>query len=265
MTSKPLEDDDDSAAAIPEWVVTFGDMMSLLLTFFIMLVSLSEVKEKETYQALVDSMRRRFGYENAINSLEPGESRPRTSEYAVLATTGRAKRADTATGGVPDPAPQGEKPKVRIVRPGRQTAVGAVVFFSVGSGELDNEAKRVLKAVAKQLRGKPQKIEIRGHVSAETAARAVRSGESMDLGYQRSRIVLQHLVDEQGIELQRFRLVSAGDSEPMHAGSDPAGMRSNSRVEVFMLDETVNDLRGTEDERADEVLTDHLTEEPDNG
>lgn len=260
-----MEDDDDSGASIPEWVVTFGDMMSLLLTFFIMLVSLSEVKEKDTYQALVDSMRRRFGYNTAMNSLEPGESRPRTSKFAVLATTGRAKQADTSTGGVPDPAPQGEKPKVRIVRPGRQTAVGAVVFFPVGLDELDEEAKRVLDAIAKQLRGKPHKIELRGHVSAETAARAMRSGESMDLGYQRSRVVLQYLVDQQAIENQRFRLVSAGDSEPMHAGNDPVGMRSNSRVEIFMLDETVRELRGTPEERADALLMDNLTEESENG
>ena len=48
---------------IPEWVVTFGDMMSLLLTFLSSCwFSLSEIKEEETYQALVDSMRRQFGY-----------------------------------------------------------------------------------------------------------------------------------------------------------------------------------------------------------
>ncbi|MBL4886213.1 MAG: flagellar motor protein MotB, partial [Planctomycetaceae bacterium] len=35
--------DDDEPPGVPEWVVTYGDMMSLLLTFFIMLVSLSEV------------------------------------------------------------------------------------------------------------------------------------------------------------------------------------------------------------------------------
>ena len=55
-------DDEDEGGGIPEWVVTFGDMMSLLLTFFIMLVSLSEVKEKERYQTMVDTLQRRFGH-----------------------------------------------------------------------------------------------------------------------------------------------------------------------------------------------------------
>ena len=42
-------DEDDPPIAIPEWVVTFGNLMSLLLTFFIMLVSLSEMKSEEKY------------------------------------------------------------------------------------------------------------------------------------------------------------------------------------------------------------------------
>ena len=40
-----LVQEEESGGGIPEWVVTFGDMMSLLLTFFIMLVSLSEMKD----------------------------------------------------------------------------------------------------------------------------------------------------------------------------------------------------------------------------
>ena len=52
--------EEEPEAGIPEWVVTFGDMMSLLLTFFIMLVSMSEIKEEERFQALVQSMRRQL-------------------------------------------------------------------------------------------------------------------------------------------------------------------------------------------------------------
>ena len=59
-----LEDNGDDGGGVPEWVVTFGDMMSLLLTFFIMLVSMSEVKEQERYQAMVDSIRQRFGHDH---------------------------------------------------------------------------------------------------------------------------------------------------------------------------------------------------------
>ena len=54
---------------VPDWLVTFGDMMSLLLTFFILLFSISELKEPgkifdlaQTFQAHMRSKRPVVGY-----------------------------------------------------------------------------------------------------------------------------------------------------------------------------------------------------------
>jgi chemotaxis protein MotB len=244
-----MEQEEDEEMGIPEWVVTFGDMMSLLLTFFIMLVSLSEIKEEETYQALVDSMQQQFGYAKTLDALAPGESRPRKSAFTTLATTGRAKKKDTATGGVPEKAPTGEEPQVRIVRPGQQTAVGSVVFFTLGSDEITKSADAVIKDLAMQLRGKPQKIEVRGHVSSEYAARTEGTDEAVMLGFRRAAAVRRLLVEREGLNSARFRIASAGESEPMSRTGRSSSVARNPRVEVFMLDETVEDLLGTADER----------------
>lgn len=235
------EDDEEEKQGIPEWVVTFGDMMSLLLTFFIMLVSMSEVKKETRYQALVDSMRRQFGYQKTLESMTPGELKPRTSQYSVLSTTGRAKRKHTASGGVPDRAPVGEQPRVRIIRPGKMTAIGSVIYFDVASGELDETAARGLDSLAEELRGKPQKIEIRGHTTPELAARTSGTPKSMALGYQRAMAVMRYLVEVRGLPEHRFRISSAGDSEPMSS----SGVRELPRVEVFLLDESVQPNRSS--------------------
>jgi chemotaxis protein MotB len=241
--------DEPEEMGIPEWVVTFGDMMSLLLTFFIMLVSLSEIKEEETYQALVDSMQRQFGYQRTLEAMTPGSSRPRTTAFTTLATTGRAKRKDTAQGGVPERAPSGEEPQVRIVRPGQMTAVGSVIFFDLGSDEINESGKAVIRVLAAQLRGKPHKIEVRGHVSAEYAARTEGTQEAVMLGFRRAAAVGRILVDREGLDRARFRISSAGESEPMSRTGRSTAIARNPRVEVFMLDETVEDLHGTADER----------------
>jgi chemotaxis protein MotB len=47
--------------SVPEWFVTFADMMSLLLALFVMLVSFSEIKEVERFEALSNSLRGQFG------------------------------------------------------------------------------------------------------------------------------------------------------------------------------------------------------------
>ncbi len=241
--------DEPDEIGIPEWVVTFGDMMSLLLTFFIMLVSLSEIKEEETYQALVDSMQQQFGYQKTLDAFSPGDKKPRQTAYTPLATTGRAKKKDTAKGGVPEKAPVGEEPLVRIIRPGQMTAVGSVIFFEMGSDQLNENDHAVLANLAEQLRGKPQKIEIRGHVSAEFAARTEGSDQAILLGIKRAAVVRRYLVDVTGLRSSRFRISSAAESEPMSTSGRGGSVTHNPRVEVFMLDETVEDLLGTADER----------------
>ena len=247
-------DDEPEEMGIPEWVVTFGDMMSLLLTFFIMLVSLSEIKEEETYQALVDSVQRQFGYSRTIDALTPGDARPRSSEFSVLSTTGRAKKKDTAKGGVPEKAPVGEEQKVRIVRPGQLTSIGSVIFFDLGSDKITPSASDVLADVAEQLRGKPQKIEIRGHVSAQFATRTQGTSEAVMLGFKRAAAVQRILIDREGIDEARFRISSAGAGEPMSRANHSSGLGKNSRVEVFLLDETVEDLTGSAAERNAETI-----------
>lgn len=242
-------DDEEDVMGIPEWVVTFGDMMSLLLTFFIMLVSLSEIKEEETYQALVDSMQQQFGYQKTIDALTPGKSKPRETEYAVLSTTGRAKKKDTAKGGVPEKAPVGEEQHVRVIRPGQITAVGSVVFFELGSDRLTQDSQDILRETAKQLRGKPQRIEVRGHVSAEFASRTGGTDEAMLLAIRRSATVKRFLTEVEGLSSERFRVSSAEATEPISRNSSGGKFTNDSRVEVFLLDETLEDPRGFSDNK----------------
>ena len=52
-----MEVEEDAPPGVPEWVVTYGDMMSLLLTFFIMLVSMSELKDEGKNRAALNSMK----------------------------------------------------------------------------------------------------------------------------------------------------------------------------------------------------------------
>ncbi len=241
-------EEEDSGGDIPEWVVTFGDMMSLLLTFFIMLVSLSEMKEEEKFQAMVESMRQQFGHAASRVSMVPGDMRPRNSALAKLATMGRAQRENTESGGDKVKAPVGEHPRVMIVRPGSKTAIGTVVYFDEGSATLGDAQREVLKQHIEVIQGKPHKIEIRGHTSHRPVAAASGIQDHWDLAYQRSRNVMQYLVEDLGLDAKRTRMSVAGPNEPAHIGTDDDKLRQNPRVEVYLLDEVVSDSLGTNEE-----------------
>jgi chemotaxis protein MotB len=241
-----LEEED--AGGVPEWVVTFGDMMSLLLTFFIMLVSMSEVKEQKRYQALVDSIRRRFGHSLSMASLTPGQLRPRNSNLKHLATMGRARRANTMRGGDKVRAAVGDNPRVQTIRPGQQAALGGVVYFADQAVELTDANKRQLQMAAQAIGGKRQKIEIRGHTSRRQAASDQHEADRWDLAYARCRKTME-LLTELGIDPHRIRIAVAADNEPVYIGTNPLEQNKNSRVEVMMLNEWVQDLEGTAEQR----------------
>lgn len=241
-------EEEDSGGDIPEWVVTFGDMMSLLLTFFIMLVSLSEIKEEEKYQAMVESMKQQFGYEASRPSMVPGQLRPRNSALAKIATMGRARRQNIAQGGDKVQAPVGEHPRVMIVRPGSKTAIGTVVYFGEGSADLGEAQQTVLKQHVHVIQGKPQKIEIRGHTSHRPVSPSGGINDHWDLAFSRSRAVMRYLVNELQLDSRRIRVSVAGPNEPAHIGTDPEKLQDNSRVEVYLLDEVINDAVGTTEE-----------------
>ncbi len=240
---------EEDSGGVPEWVVTYGDMMSLLLTFFIMLVSMSEIKEEQKYQAMVESMTKRFGYDSAVESFAPGQSHPRNAMIAKVANEGRARRMNVMQGGDKTQAPVGEHPRVRIIRPGEKTNVGTVIFFDEASAELTDEARRELNAIVAPLGGQPQKIEVRGHTSQKPLPADSPYKSHWELAYDRCWNTFQYLTQQKGIDPRRIRISVAGPYEPMHMGSDPLAQRENPRVEVFMLDETVSDLMGTKEEQ----------------
>lgn len=240
--------EEEEKPSVPEWVVTFGDMMSLLLTFFIMLVSMSEIKEEQRYQAMVESMRQRFGHEASMASMIPGSSKPRNSALAKLAAMGRAKRANTMNGGDKVKAPVGENPRVQAMRKADHSTTGGVIYFNEGKFKLSEENRRVLQVAAQQIGGKPQKIEVRGHTSTRPLPEDSPHQTHWELAFARSRQVVDFLV-ELGINPKRIRIAVAGDHEPIHIGNDPLLQKKNNRVEVTMLNELIEDLEGSAEEK----------------
>ena len=57
-------------AGIPAWVMTFADLMSLLLAFFVLLFSFSEM-DKNIYKELAGSLKEAFGVQREVKAKEP--------------------------------------------------------------------------------------------------------------------------------------------------------------------------------------------------
>jgi chemotaxis protein MotB len=249
-----LPDEEEAPAGAPDWIVTYGDMMSLLLTFFVLLFSMSEIREEQS-RAMMDSMRRAFGSETSLESILAGPNVPLNSPLAKLMSLGRSRRMDTMQGGDKVNAPVGEHPRVWAIRPSQESTLGGAIFFDESSAELTEQAKQVLQKIAEQIAGKPQKIEIRGHTSKAPLPPNSPYHNHWDLAYARCVNTMEYLVT-MGIEPQRMRLAVAGEHEPLHISTDPKLQQSNSRVEVALMSELAKSLEGTEKEKQERFSSD---------
>ncbi len=200
-------------------LTSFSDMMTLMLTFFVLLFTLSEPK-KPKIQATMQAFMRQIGVLPQNQSLiRPTVTPQRTSqeEANVLRRGPPGKRSEVTT----------------IVENDRQKIIiGGEDLFRPGSAELSAKGKRILQSdVAPDLKGFRNRIEVKGNTAKST-------DETQDLwalGYARAYSVMRYLVDDCGIEERRFRLISAADNEPR----DPNNPALNRRVEIVMTEALV--------------------------
>lgn len=231
--------EEDPPAGIPEWVVTFGDMMSLLLTFFILLFSMSEVRSSERIKELIGSMRRTFGkHPAAVSPMPVGILNSSPHDIPTAPQGKEKKRNRSRTGQDNSKVSVGEDPLARTIRQGTQTIVGRAILFAEGSGHLSDDAQIQLKEAAVLLAGKPNKVAVRGHTSRKPLPYGSRYHSDWELAFARCNHAAEYLVSL-GIERERIELDVVGASEPVYRGGNHALLQENSRVEVFLLDRFV--------------------------
>ena len=102
---------------VPQWVVTFGDMMALLLCFFILLQMFSEVKKDREYQKVITAIKEAFGYSGGVGVL-PIDDPPVRSIIEQLEEMALKKHQSTRTSQTPTRSVEGAQVRVKKLREG---------------------------------------------------------------------------------------------------------------------------------------------------
>ncbi|MDX1564721.1 MAG: flagellar motor protein MotB [Phycisphaeraceae bacterium] len=236
-----------SPPGIPEWVVTFGDLMSLLLVFFVLLAAFSDMKKPQEFQDLVKSLQQAFGITGGGGTSpdpeSPFRSLPRILENLQLQPLIRPapRQEPTLTR-----APKTNNPRLRE---GDRFYLGSAIIFAPGSARIDAEQQQELALAATVLKGKNHKIELRGHADEtdlETKGDSDPRGDVEylhDLSYERAMAVAEFLADKQGLGWPRMRIMALGASEPFDPASSLTAPVSNRRVNVIQTELYVQDFQ----------------------
>jgi chemotaxis protein MotB len=221
-------------AAPPEWLLTYGDLMTLLLTIFVMLVSMGELKQTDKFQGVADSLHEQFGRGDSQFGLAAGELRPRNSMLAAAAVAFRTQRNAAMGDDLPSEIATVANQPERLIRPADRTTIGTAIYFSDETAELSEQNQAELRRSSALLSGKPHPIEVRGHAAPPIDAAALGT-DPWELAYRRARATMQFLVDDLKIDETRIRIATAVANEPLGPGHE-------LRVEVFLLEDVAGHL-----------------------
>ncbi len=239
----------------PMWIVTFTDMISLLLTFFIMILTFSSMEEEKMQQA-TGSLSGAFGVMTVKKPI-------RTEVDKTLAIKFRERQRD----GVTDPSMRKDQVKENLRKIqdrnifnikveakdlGQKTLLtltpkGNDELFQLGTDRLMPRTRMLLKEIARMFRTLPVRIAVMPHIDARTPEILGEDPRTVTLGMA---LAATRILVGEGMIPERVSAQPMGDYFPIADNESPLNRRRNRRMEIMILpgwdDEVARD-RGDQD------------------
>ena len=222
----------------PRWMTTFGDLMSLLLCFFVLLLSFSEI-DRQKYKQVAGSMEKAFGIQRKKNVSESPRNGlkmiARDFDQEAIATRvkefiGRELEANHPTlyrQIEADIEIEAGSDQVTIRLMGEST-------FDSGKADIKPELKPLIEQIGRILFNETAgDIVIAGH----TDNVPVKGGpfqSNLKLSIARAASVAQFLLDTTPIDPKRVSTMGFGEFRPIADNLNAPGRRKNRRVEIIV-------------------------------
>jgi chemotaxis protein MotB len=224
-----------------DWLLTYGDMTTLLLTFFIMLLTTATVDGQKL--KLILSAFPGLGMFEGGNTLQAGRLAELGNTIMSLPSMNRGRALDNARKrAISEFQPEIKSQRVRVKEDERGLVISLAsdAFFRQASAEVNIEATRdLLQRISNLLSAEElteRKFRIEGHTDATPTDPAGAWETNWELSTARATNVLHYLVDY-GVNEQQFQVAGFADTVPLASNDTPEGRAYNRRVDIIILSE----------------------------
>ncbi len=242
---KKKHEEESSGESAPIWVVSFADLVTLMMSFFVILAAGNpkDVVYDPEFAEIVAAIKKAFKYLPPADSKDP-------VDLIILRQLSKLKKNKGEDGHTGKPGEShrkiegmsGRNEMVTTIRTGTQTTIGSVIPFARNSSKLYPDSIPILENIAKQIKGHTNVFVVKGHTSRDEEYALRNTGR--DLAYERAKAVVNELV-KLGVPRQALRVQSCRDFEPLKQGAYTEVSRAaNRRVEVIATEALISEYQG---------------------
>ena len=225
--------DEDEEKESRAWLVTYADMVTLLLAFFVMIVAISSLDTKR-FDHVMTSIHTTLGSATSLGG--------RLGRIDVHATARRIGAKITGT----EDEPLLKDIRQMIKKKNLDDAVSVYaqdnkiilrvkgqVLFTSASSQLERGASKVLDQIARIIRDNPDyRLDVGGHTDSRPIS-TPKFNSNWELSALRATAVLRFLV-EQGVNPRQLTATGYADTDPLAPNTSPENMARNRRVEFVL-------------------------------
>ncbi|MFC2948674.1 flagellar motor protein MotS [Virgibacillus sediminis] len=244
----------------PKWMVTYSDMVTLILVFFILLFSMSQIDQMK-FEAVFSSFQNRMIFDS-FPSPVPMEHPSESSRITEGELPGGFDRRD----GLSDKNESVEEDldgllenveryltenELHEVITANRTDQGVALvlqerlLFPSGEAQILDTGKPFLDRVGTLLKNLPNDVMVEGHTDNRPMA-GYRFPSNWELSGARASSVVRYLIDNHQLEQSRFSISGYGETRPVVPNTSAENMKKNRRVEmIIMKNISVTEENGT--------------------
>ena len=258
---------EEEKPGIPAWVVTFADLMSLLMCFFVLLLSFSEI-DAQKFKQIAGELSKAFGVQREVPVLEipegtspifdkfsPAPPEPTVVNEVKQTTTDEQPELQTlksptdvaVESAIQDQMQESMDQILQVLEPaiadGRINVsrdqrrivirVEEKGSFPSGSAQLTYEFEGLLLEMAEVLAEIPGNLTIEGHTD-NVPIRTGRFYSNWDLSAARAAAVANVLLARDYVQPTRLAVTGLADTEPRVPNTSSDNRAKNRRVEIII-------------------------------
>jgi len=228
---------EECEAGAPLWMVTYGDLMSLLLTFFVLIVSFSSTQQAK-FETAMGSLKEALGILDSAPTVPIHQEIMRAQPISdVFVVRGEYARAIKELEGLAKEMNIEMSFEVRQTTKGIAMRLSNDLLFRPGSVRLNEDGQKVVAKLASLIEYWPHRIRIEGYTD-DTPIQSSQYPSNWELSFARSINVSENMQKSGKIDPNRFYLVGGGEYNPIAPNSLPDYRGLNRRVEIYVEEET---------------------------